>query len=195
MMWANKHLHIVNDIEHLREEIFQRRHELNEMEWEKWRYHEIFDPLWWLLLVSAVLPWFIWWRYVDRSRFKEILIYGLLWAGTAFLLDGIGLSTGLWNYPRMLFYSTPPMFPADGTVIPILFMFAYQFVRSEQSFFVASMTASALLSYAAEPLFVYLNLYEPQRWSSNLSLVAFLALGYLLRWLNRWINKERVYAA
>jgi len=41
------------------------------------------------------------------------------------ILDVIGADILLWGYPVKLFFMVPPLFPADLTIIPVVFSLAY----------------------------------------------------------------------
>lgn len=176
-------LHITDSTE-LEKQIQELSNRLVQLQWEKWRQEDFLQPYWWLLLFSTILPWVIWWRIADKKRFSSLLQYGLLWALTAFLLDSIGISLSLWTYPRQLVVATPPMFPADGAVIPVVFMLAYQYGTDWKRYLLWNTLASIFFSYIIEPWFTRIHLYQPAFWSSHVSFAGFLILAYILRYFS-----------
>ncbi|WP_280771964.1 hypothetical protein [Salipaludibacillus daqingensis] len=60
------------------EEIQQLYEKLFEMRLDKWLNHELFTFQWFLLLAVLIFPWFIWWRFVDKNRIVQILLFGAL---------------------------------------------------------------------------------------------------------------------
>ncbi|GAB1804301.1 hypothetical protein ACTOTI_18435 [Priestia megaterium] len=46
------------------------------------------------------------------------------------ILDVIGADILLWGYPIKLFFMVPPLFPADLTIIPVVFSLAYHYGKT-----------------------------------------------------------------
>lgn len=68
------------------------REKLRDVSLEHWLKEDLFSFNWWLLLAACILPFFIWWRLVDKGRFFEILAFGLLCAIFACFLDVVGVN-------------------------------------------------------------------------------------------------------
>ncbi len=109
--------------------ILDLKNELIHLRLQFWLEHDLFKPHWWFFLASSILPWMVWWKIADKKRFKELLIYGLLWAIFATVFDEFGVSLKFWYYPKELFSMVSPLFPADLTIIPVTFMVVYQFFK------------------------------------------------------------------
>ncbi len=163
------------------------------MELEYWLQYSLFTWQWWFLLASTILPWIIWWKKVDRSRFFDITTFGLWWVVVAVTLDNMGVTLHLWDYPIQLIYLMPPLVPADLAVIPITYMFLYQYIQSWGKFIIASIIAAFTFSYIIEPFFVkfeMLKFYESTfEWGHTVSFFSFTLLSILVRWFHLMIIK------
>jgi hypothetical protein len=101
------------------DEIQKVRETLMEMSYKHWYYEDFLSLNWWFLLLSSLLPYFIWWKVVNKRRIFEIFTYGLLCGMTACVLDVMGVDMLLWAYPDKLFSLVPPLLPADLVIIPV----------------------------------------------------------------------------
>ncbi len=68
-------------------DIQDARRILSELSIDHWRHEDLFSPSWWFLLTATLLPYFIWWRVVDKNRYFEILSFGLISACFSIILD------------------------------------------------------------------------------------------------------------
>ncbi len=148
-----------------------------------WYYDDLRKWTWWLNLALSIIPWIVWWKLVDRKRLLPILAVGLLASLAATMLDIIGSEAVLWGYPDRLLPNLPRLFPIDFTVIPVSFMLIYQYFISWKKYFLALVLMSFLFSFAAEPLMVYLGLYEMYLWEYIYSFPIYIAIGLAIRWL------------
>jgi len=119
-------------------------------------------------------------KFHDKNRTFEILCYGLIWAVLSSLFDVIGGELILWGYPDKLLPMVPPLFPADITVIPVLFMFVNQFSKKFSSYFIFSVLGSALFSYVLEPLFIKGGMLILHNWTHTKSLIGFIILSQIV---------------
>ncbi|WP_227939394.1 hypothetical protein [Alkalihalobacillus deserti] len=73
--------------------------QLSDMKFEHWFHDNLFPFQWWLLVITLVLPWFIWWKFVDKKRINNILLFGSLLMLLVMMMDDIGVEMHLWSYP------------------------------------------------------------------------------------------------
>ncbi|RCX18395.1 hypothetical protein DFR58_105159 [Anaerobacterium chartisolvens] len=162
-------------------ESFQKLLELQdkvvELQTEHWLKFEIFTAQFWLLVAMLILPWFIWWRFADKKRLAEILIYGLLVETVAAFLDELGCQLNLWEYH----YDIEPLFPRlismNFTMLPIGYMLIYQYFTRWKPFIWASLVTSVLFSFVGEPLFVWIGIYRLIKWNSFFSLPIYFIIA------------------
>ncbi|WP_209124606.1 CBO0543 family protein [Alkalihalobacillus sp. BA299] len=172
-----------NNIHPSHEEIDKVQKKFTELLQEHWIKHDLFGWDWWLLLALTIIPWFIWWKVFDRSRSTAIVLYGLLITLLATFLDIIGWNFHLWSYPHTLIPIYPPMFPADLTIFPVIYMVVYQYFKSWKSFFWAMVVASLIFSFIGEPLMIWLEFYEMNYWKHIYSFPIYIALALGIKWL------------
>lgn len=162
------------------EDVKEARELLKEVAFKHWIQDDLFTWKWWVLLAATIIPWILWLSFRDKKRTFEILSYGLIWAAAASLFDVIGGELILWGYPDKLLPMVPPLFPADITVIPVLFMFIYQLSKRFYSYFILSVLGSALFAYVFEPLFVKGEMFILHNWTHTKSFLGFFLLSQIV---------------
>lgn len=171
------------------EEVQKAREKLRDVSFEHWVQDDLFSFNWWLLMAATILPFFIWWKLVDKERFFEILAFGLICGIFACFLDVMGVDLLLWGYPDKLFHFIPPLMPADFVVIPVSGMLIYQYFRTWKSFSTASVILAAIFAYIIEPLFSLLNMFELIHWKHTYSLIGFILLFVAVRFVVLGLKK------
>ena len=172
-----------NIIDDLHKQLLQTRKLSSDLSLEHWLKEEFNTWGWWLSVTLTILPWIIWWKFVDKKRIFEILTYGLFIIFAATLSDVIGSELVLWNYPTRLLPIVPRLLPFDFTIAPFIFMSLYQYYPKWKSFIIASIITSLVLSFIIEPLLVTINLYELITWKNIYSFPIYLGAALLAKWL------------
>ncbi len=152
-----------------------------------WREYELYTFQFWLLMTLLILPWFIWWKLVDKKRFLEIIIYGLLISTTATILDELGCQMNLWEYRYDVEPLFPRLIPMNFTMIPIWYMLIYQYFSKWKSFITANIASAACLTYIGEPIFVMIGIYELLIWKHIYSFPIYIILAIIFKSLVNWI--------
>lgn len=169
------------------EDAYKIRLHLREISIKHWRQDDLLSWQWWFLLVSALLPWWIWHKLVSKERYLEILTFALITAVISATLDVIGSDLGFWGYPNKLVLFVPPLFPADLTFFPVSFSLLYQYTHSWKQYLFASFLFSFFISYGIEPAFIKMGLYKNHYFPHWASLIGFFLLSIVLRWITRYI--------
>jgi len=173
-------------------EIKAEKLKLIELSYSHWLQHDLFTLNWWILFLSTIIPYFIWWRFVDKHRFFELVSYGLICACIAMTLDVMGTEMLLWDYPDKFLPWIPPLIPADLVVIPISAMLIYQSFSEWTSFLFANILWAVGFAYIIEPLFAYLGMFAlGPNWFHTYSFIGFLIFGMFLK-LCMTILKKKV---
>ncbi|WP_201714763.1 hypothetical protein [Rossellomorea arthrocnemi] len=60
-----------------KEEINKVDNHLTELRLENFIHDDLLSPQWWLLLALLIIPWIVWWILVDKSRIKQIWLFGV----------------------------------------------------------------------------------------------------------------------
>lgn len=137
----------------------------NALHYQFWLHHNLLTWQWWFLLVLSIIPWWIWFRLVDKRRLLEMTSYTLLIALTCTVLDTMGTNLQFWRYRQhLIWFFKPPLIPADLCAIPVADTLVYRYFPRWKSFVMAMVVSSLITSFIAEPLFVWMKIYEPVTW-------------------------------
>nr|WP_092069187.1 CBO0543 family protein [Dendrosporobacter quercicolus]NSL47376.1 hypothetical protein [Dendrosporobacter quercicolus DSM 1736]SDL87219.1 hypothetical protein SAMN04488502_1011051 [Dendrosporobacter quercicolus] len=164
---------------------------LTQIKIEHWLNEEVFRIQWWIQVVVLIVPWFIWWKLVNKQKLVEIFCYGLLIGIVAVLLDGLGVELTLWGYPHKLFPLLERLFHADLTALPVIFMLIYQYFPKWKAFLGVCTLVAAIFTFVVEPIHIGLNIYELYSWKSIYSFPIYVALAACCKWLLGLIIKEQ----
>ncbi|MCQ6277378.1 hypothetical protein JMM81_21150 [Bacillus sp. V3B] len=170
-------------------EIQKQINKSNEMTVDYWIHNFAFSLKWSILLALTIVPWFLWWKIVDKSRITEIFLYGFIIISFSTILDVIGWNYSLWFYPDTLLGLCTPLVPIDYTLLPILYMLAYQYFSSWKSFSIVLLILSFIFAFVLEPLSEMLNFYKPLKWNHVYSFFGFFLLGVFSRGIVLKITK------
>lgn len=150
---------------------------------ENWIHHDLFTFQWWLLMVVLIVPWIIWWRYVDKRRLLEISLAGAMVLIICSYLDAVLSEFGLWSYNFEVIPVWPRLISADFAALPVLYMFIYQYFRRWKHFVWVMIIAAAVWSFICEPGLKWLDIYHPYSWKYYYSFPIYIAIGVLVKWL------------
>ncbi|WP_134705205.1 CBO0543 family protein [Ammoniphilus sp. YIM 78166] len=165
------------------DEIEKIRITLKEATIEHWLHTELFQFNWWLNLILALLPLFIWWKIVDKSKLFQILTYGLMVGVVAIILNIVGINLVWWGYPNSLLPMIPPIFPFDISIVAVLNMILFQYFHTWKSFLKAKLVLATTYSFIFEPLLVKLGIYQLHTWKYWYSFPIYLIIAVSLKWL------------
>jgi len=172
-------------------EIDKEQEKLTHLSIEHWLQHDLFSLNWWILFLATTIPYFIWWKVVDKNRFFEMFSYGMLCSTICMLLDIIGTEYMLWHYPDKLLPIITPLIPANLVIIPISATLVYQYFTKWKYFLVATLGWSILFSYIIEPLFMLRKMFVlGEHWSHTKSFIGFIILGTILKTVFEMIKKR-----
>lgn len=168
------------------QDVIKAREFHRDLAYQHWLADDLLTWKWWFLLAFSILPWIFWLLLRDKKRTYEILSYGLLWAALATLFDIVGANLILWAYPDKLVPMAPPLIPADLAVIPVSYMFVYQFTNNWKSYLLFSLFISATFSFVIEFIFMKWDMFAMYKWNHTFSFIGFT----LLSCINYWIIKK-----
>jgi len=165
--------------------------ELTNLRVENWMNEVVFHWQWWLLLAVLIVPWLIWWKYVDRKHLLEIFTVGTVIIILSSYLDGILTQYELWHYHFMVLPFLPCFLTADLSLLPVVYMFVYQFFCSFKRFLLAMTIVSGFLAFAGEPFLMWIDVYEMHSWEHYYSFPIYIAIGIIARWLARTLAAKQ----
>jgi hypothetical protein len=159
------------------EDLYEAQKFFSEMTYQYWVEHVLFTFNWWFLISLMIVPWFFWWRVVDRKRIFEMLTIGLFASLIATCLDTVGIVLLLWGYESKVVQMIPQFNPIDYTVIPVIFTLIYQYFPRWKSYLLVHTIVAAGASFIVEPLFVWMEIYEPYNWKYVYSFPIYIVLA------------------
>lgn len=174
------------------QDVIEAQKNLFETDYTYWLEHGLFSFGWWFLVILSIVPWFIWWKLVDKKRLLEISTIGLMAMVIVSLLDLIGSSFVLWTYGNKPVQMLLPLLTIDITLLPVLNMFFYQWFPKWKSYIIANIILALFGTFIVEPLFVWLKIYILHGWKYIYSLPIYIAIVIILKWV---LQKIKAYQA
>ncbi|MEN6326554.1 MAG: CBO0543 family protein [Syntrophomonas sp.] len=150
---------------------------------ENWLHHDLFTWQWWLLVSVLIVPWFIWWHYVDRKRVVEIALFGAIILIISSFLDSVLSEFVMWSYDYEIIPVWPRLISADFSVMPITYMFIYQYSKEWKDFLLIMIFVAAAFAFIGEPILMWLKIYKLHQWKHIYSFSIYIALGIFTRYL------------
>lgn len=162
--------------------------------------HFLHDTLWsyqwWILVATVIVLWGLWVIFLDRKRLRNILLVGLFALTFAIILDDVGMSRAFWAYPYNIVYFSTRLTPVDTVVLPVAYMFIYQYFRRWIPYIIVCILFSAFASFIAEWIFVQLNMYELIQWKFIYSFPIYIVIGIIIKGaadLTEWLERKAKY--
>jgi hypothetical protein len=160
--------------------IHQTRFELWGYQLTEWRT-SLFTMRWWFVMTSIAVAYAIWWKYVDKRRLTQILLFGSFIAVFRVIMDDAGASSGLWVYsvkPLPLGHS---LFLNDLTIVPLGFMLVYQYCHSWKKFLFWTVIAEMGYSFVFLPLLAKLEILRLYNWQFYYTFFIMLVAATIMR--------------
>ena len=83
--------------------IVELRRQIFQIQYDQWINVTLFSLKWWIMLLTVIIVWFVWWKILDKKRFNEIALAGFITAVLTFFLNTTGIEMTLWAYPTQIF--------------------------------------------------------------------------------------------
>jgi hypothetical protein len=132
---------------------------LASLSYQDWITKEVFSLKWFLMVGVLVIIYSVWLKLLDKTRLKDLMLYGSLLAVEFMLSDVImGSFLGLYSYKVNIIPLKPPVFIASITILPILFMMVMQYTASWWKFILWASIAAAAYSFLLVPLYTQLGI-------------------------------------
>lgn len=153
----------------------------NKLYFHYWKGNALFTAQWWFLLVLMILPWYIFWKAVDKRLMLKTLLFGYLITVIVSILDKLGSVLGLWAYPYNLFPVGLRLYPMDLSVLPVTYMLIYYFAPEWKKYIIFN-TVFGLSGIIVEYLFIWMGIYRVINWHPLISVPIYIALAILCKW-------------
>ncbi len=162
-----------------------------QLQLDHWLKFEVFSPQFWLLIGMLIIPWFIWFKLVERKRLLEIIIFGLIISIIVTTLDELGCQLNLWEYLYDIEPLFPRLIPMNFTLLPIGYMLVYQYFTKWKSFVAANAVVAAFYSFIGEPFLKMAGIYAMLNWKQIYSFPIYIIIAVLVRVLVDWIVSKK----
>ncbi|GAA0339764.1 hypothetical protein GCM10008967_32660 [Bacillus carboniphilus] len=173
------------------DKFFDRIHDIQMEYLDYWKESTLWHWDFWLSLILVILPWVIWFIFRKRGSEGRLLLAGFVSLIIASWLDFIGVVFGLWHYSGKVVPTIPTFFPWDFSLIPVTMMLWLQF-RPTANPLLKGMVYAAITSFIGEPLFEWIGLYTPERWSSFYSFPIYTFIYLIAYWFTRMKSFEKL---
>lgn len=167
--------------------LYSIRMEYWQESYNHWLTQEIFTFPWFFNIVFLLVLYVIWIKIVDKSRLRELLLYGALLSVASVLVDLIAVTIGLWEYNISLFPLSPAPFPFDFTVLPILYMIVLQYTSSWRNYFIGSLLAAFVFSFIIEGVYIWLEIKILHKFNLFYMFGLVLLVTTILKVIYNWI--------
>jgi hypothetical protein len=148
---------------------------------ENWISTEVLTWSWWFLVAVSILPWFIFFRFLDRNRVLPIWSLGLMVVIITSFTDDLGSELNVWIYPIKLVPVGLLAYPFDFTIIPVAYMLIYQYFNTWKTFNVALVCMALLFAFVGEPISVWFGTVSYLGWKYSYSFVFYILTGNIAR--------------
>ncbi|WP_186579408.1 CBO0543 family protein [Aquibacillus kalidii] len=159
---------------------------------EYWKQYSSFDTWqFWFNLTLLIFPLVILFLKIDRSRAMLLGFYGYnvhVWFS---YIDSFGVNLNYWTYPYHIIPIRAVNFALDVSLIPVLYMFLYQWIiNSNKHYYLYGTGLSLFLAFIFKPILVAMGLFQLNNGANYFHLF----IGYLtVMLLSKWITNIFIY--
>jgi hypothetical protein len=163
---------------------------LHKEAYQFWLENILFHPKWWLGVLFTIIPWVIWFIFRKRESTYSLLLPGFFVITISMFSDIVGSVSGFWIYQ----FETIPLFPAhipfNLSLMPVTVMFFLQ-MRPKVNLYWKAALFAIVTAFIAEPLFIWLELYQPILWKQIYSLPIYFVIYLVANFLFSRIQIEK----
>jgi hypothetical protein len=181
-------------LEASQETILEIQRQLRDASLDYWVKYVFNTWQWWVNIGALVLPIILWWKLVNKKILTEIIIYGFIASSLAVFFDTIGETLVLWDYPYLIIPMDYILIDTDYSVLPVAYMLAYQYFSKWKGFITSNTLISAIFSFVAEPMLVWLGFYEVHGWKFIYSFPIYVAIAIVSKWITESFVKRQIAA-
>lgn len=176
-------------------DIVEAQRVLGTLLYSHWLSQELFSFSWFMIVIPMVLLPAIFVVLVDKSRLRELILYGTILATAYAYVYSIANALTLWQYLNNFIPYTLNLVPFAFVFHPILHILAYQYSSSWKGFAIANTVAAALFAFVALPIYAWLNVIEFYHWNYLYSFILAWGISFIARSVVIWLaNIEQKHA-
>jgi hypothetical protein len=114
-------------------------------------------------------------------------MFGLIATILIVILDIVGYEMALWSYQVELLIMVP-LLEIDLGLLPVIYVFIFQYLTDWKKFIIASIGAAAIFSFILEPILSWSGFYEADQWRSIYSFPIYILIPIAAKWLTETIT-------
>jgi hypothetical protein len=144
------------------DKITELQEHLSKVQIEYWLlYTNLTTVRFWIVFLMFVIPLIVLYFRIDRKIIFLLGFYGFnvhIWFS---YINIWGVKQGYWDYPYELLPFIPGNISLDSSLIPVLFIFVYQWcLNRNKNVHLYSLALIAFLSFGFKPLLVAVDLFR-----------------------------------
>lgn len=156
-----------------------------------WVKYTVFGWRWWLGVTLAVVPWILWAIFRKKESTNRLLYTAFFIILLSSWLDVMGILFGLWSYHYNIVPFSPAFIPWDFTLLPVTVMFFIQ-IKPQISPIKKAIVFSVMSSFIAEPIFVWIDIYNPKHWKFIYSFPIIIIIYLMCDWFSKRQHFENI---
>jgi hypothetical protein len=140
-----------------------------------WAEEILFTWRWWFGVGLVLFFWTLWFLIRKRDSTDRLLYAGFFVMVVSVSLDAIGMQFKAWHYLYPIAPVIPSYLPFDLALMPVVIMILIQ-VKPRVKPIYKGLIFSLLTSFVGEPIFVFLDIYDPLYWKYYYSFPFYLLI-------------------
>lgn len=166
------------------EELYQIVHKANEAYFSYWEKHTFLKWDWWLSVGLTIIPWLIWWRWIDKINHARFMFAAFFIIIITSWFDFCGVTLGLWYYAGKVIPTIPSYAPWDFCLFPVTMTLLMQ-LKPYVSPLKKAVFYGLIVSFIGEPLFEWMGLYTRLHWEYAYSFPVYTLLYLAADWVSK----------
>ncbi|MGG7620494.1 CBO0543 family protein [Bacillus coreaensis] len=155
-----------------------------------WKEYHLYSTLeFWIMVSVLVVPLFILFFKIDKSKIFLIGFYGYSVHVILAYGDIYGMNSGYWHYPFQLVPALPSI-SVDASIVPVVCMLMYQWtLNNNKNYYLYAILTAGAFALVFKPLLVGLGLFKLYGKANYI----YLFVGYVLIFTYSKIHNQCIF--
>lgn len=149
--------------------LFEQFHQIHKEMVTIWSRSIIDTWQWQAALAMMIILWVVWLKIRKRESTGRLLLSGFFVLIISSWFDFLGIAAGWWRYHMVELPTLPSFLLWDFTYLPITVMLLLQ-IKPQMNPWIKAVLFGVLVSFVGEPIFTWVDYYEPIKWKHYYSL-------------------------
>jgi len=167
--------------------ILETQRILGSLLYSHWLSEELFSFSWFSMAIPMVILAVLFVILVDKSRLRELILFGSILALSYSFVYSIAIPMTLWQFQSNLIPYDQNLIPFAFIFHPILHIFAYQYASSWKSFAITNTIAAALFAFVALPVYIWVKVAQFYNWNYLYSFILAWTISFMARAVTIWL--------